>query len=329
MKFAKWFNSVGLISLIFASSVCAQTNTNIIPPPSTPVVTSPVAVPVLTDSTVPFSPLFSPGVNTQVRIVTDTNGVAPTLTNVTVGVVQYQGANATFIASVVSPTPVSYQWYKSNGDPINNGNGGATLVLTNVQPTDTGWYYVSAVNAYGESIAASTLCVIYTNVLPQCSPTNNLLVTFGWNYDFTSNSNVTGFNLYESTNGTTFTTVIPIVQQVTNISIPLPMNSNKFYFTLTAVDVNNLESTNTPQISFLSPLPTLKQFNLSVLMLATGVPKIQMQVCPFQTVTLQYSTNLVSWAPMKTLIADKYGNVLWDDLDPKRNSLRFYRVTTQ
>lgn len=340
MKFLKWFNVVVLIFLIFVSSILAQSssssssssssNTNVITPPSAPVVSVPISVPIptLTDSALPFIPLFSPGNTNQVRFITNTNGAAPILTNVTVGLIQSQGSSATFSAKAISSNTVSYQWYKSNGDPIANGNK-ATITLANIQPSDEGWYYVTAVNSYGEAVSATTLCVTYTNILSQCSPTNTVLLTFGWNYDFVNNPNTVGFNLYDGTNKSVYTSMIPIRSQITNTSIPLPMNSNTYYFSLTAVDTNGLESTNSQQAVFFSTLSILKQFNVSVLMLTTGIPKIQMQVCPFQTITLQYSTNLMSWAPMKVLVADKYGNVLWDDLDPKRNSLRFYRVMTQ
>lgn len=297
--------------------------------PNTLSVSAPVSVPVLTHAILPFSPLFSPGINTQIKFVTNTNGAIPNLTNMTVGVIQYQGENAIFNVTAISSNTVTYQWYKSNGDTI-VGATKSSMTLSNVQPTDAGWYYVSAVNSHGQSVAATTLCVIYTNILTQCLPTNTVILTFAWTYDFIDNTNTDGFYLYQGTASGQYTKLIAINADVTNVNnISIPMDSNKYYFTLTAKDINNIQSTNTPELVFFSPLPTLTQFNLSVLMLETGNPKIQMQVCPFQTITLQYSTNLISWAPMKTLIADKYGNVLWDDLDPKRTTFRFYRVTTQ
>lgn len=297
-------------------------------------------------------PSFSPGKNTRVNVIFNTNGLPPILTNMTVNIIEYQGSTARFSISSFIPTtnppvsrvvekslklpivpvppiisPIAYQWYRSDGSII-NGATKSTLILTNIQPLDRGLYYVSAINSYGESVAVSSLFILYTNILPACLTTNSITIGFGWSYDFINNPIVVGFNLYQGHSSGNYTSFISIDTDITNFYLPVMMDGSKYYFSLTAKDINNVESTNSSELLFVSSLPILEQFNPSILMLTTGVPRIQMQVCPFQVVTINYSTNFTTWIPLRSLTSDKYGNVSWDDTDPKRTSFRFYNVTT-
>jgi hypothetical protein len=104
----------------------------------------------------------APGVSTQPRSVTN-----------------YAGDTALFVVAVNSSTtllPVGYQW-QWNGTNI-AGATASSLVLTNVQPTNTGTYNVVITNFIGTNISSATLTV---NPVPAAN-TNGGLVGW-WKFD--------------------------------------------------------------------------------------------------------------------------------------------------
>ena len=68
------------------------------------------------------------------------------------------GGTATFRATAVGTTPVSYQW-RFNGNDI-AGATRSTLTLTNVQQTAAGIYSIVASNSFGTDMAEATLSVL-------------------------------------------------------------------------------------------------------------------------------------------------------------------------
>jgi hypothetical protein len=81
------------------------------------------------------------------------------------------GTTASFVASVVGTSPVSYRWYFN----LTNSIPGATsqiLMLNNVTPTATGTYTVSAYNAAGST--ASQSAALRVLVAPQILSITNI-----------------------------------------------------------------------------------------------------------------------------------------------------------
>ena len=280
----------------------------------------------ITNASTVFSPLIIPTLQNPIKFIYSTNGLSPVINSATVGVIQYQGRNATFNISVLSTNTPRYQWYNPSGNLIASAIK-SSYTITNIQPSNKGLYYISVMNNYGSLIISSTLTVLSTNILPQCLSNNTVILA--WDYDFTNNPTVNGFKIYDGIATKIYTNIVEINGKVTIGQITNLLSGTAYYFSATAKDTNNLESDYSNEIFYNIPTNTLKQFIPDVNMLVTGIPKIQIKVCPFQVVTILYSTNLISWLPMKTITADMYGNILWDDQDPKRGPFKFYRGQTQ
>lgn len=99
---------------------------------------------------------------TAAQVLADYNasGIAPINVQVTpTSVSTNQGANVTFTASAQGGTPpLSYQWSDFNNNPI-SGQTNTTLVLTNVQTTQSGNYSVTVTNLFGSTNVPVSLTV--------------------------------------------------------------------------------------------------------------------------------------------------------------------------
>ena len=275
-----------------------------------------------------LSPLFIPNVKSPATYTYAVGGLSPVITNITVGINQYQGSNITFYTTILSTNQIGYQWYKGSGTLI-PGATKSSYTITNIQSSDKGIYYVNVTNIYGQSVVSSTLTVLSTNILPECFD-KGITVNLAWDYNFTNEPTVVGFNLYSGAITRNYTNVVRINQKVLTGTITnLPFKTTN-YISATVKDGSGLESIFSNELLYITPTNAItRKVSLEIMWLTTGVPKIQMKVCPFQVIILQYTTNFVSWANMKTLTADKYGNVLWDDMDPARGPFRFYRAQIQ
>jgi hypothetical protein len=98
-------------------------------------------------------------------------GTAPTITAhpTNTSVVAYY-AQATFSVSVGNPSGVRYQW--RFGDLNIPGGTNATLVLTNVQPSQAGQYHVVAYNGAGATISSSATLTVLVPVSIISQPTS-------------------------------------------------------------------------------------------------------------------------------------------------------------
>jgi uncharacterized lipoprotein YddW (UPF0748 family) len=67
------------------------------------------------------------------------------------------GNNATFSVSAGGSTPITYQWWGA-GSQV--GDSSPTLVLSNVQPSQAGSYYVRLTNAYGAATSSVALLTV-------------------------------------------------------------------------------------------------------------------------------------------------------------------------
>ncbi len=76
------------------------------------------------------------------------------------------GSTATFVVEAVGTAPLTYQWYRHPLSPIADATN-ATLVLTNVQSSDSGVYHVAVINEAGStnSIEASLLVRIPPSII--------------------------------------------------------------------------------------------------------------------------------------------------------------------
>lgn len=70
-----------------------------------------------------------------------------------------QGSTLTFTASAQGSSPLAYQWYDQNNNPITDATN-ATLTLNNLQQGQSGTYSVTVTNDYGTATAYASLSVV-------------------------------------------------------------------------------------------------------------------------------------------------------------------------
>ena len=266
-------------------------------------------------------------VKASLSYVYATNGLPPVVSSATIDFVAYQGSNATFNVSIVATNTPYYQWYNNLNAPI-AGATNASYTITNVQPSNEGVYFVVVTNKFGEVQPKLSLAVLTTNILPQCL-SGTYYAVLSWQYDFTNNPTVNGFNLYDGITSHVYTNVTPIAGMVTNGNITNLVIGQKYYVAGTAVDTNHLESVMSAETNVIKDYSILTKFNLSINMPVSGVPRIRAKVCPYQSVTITHSTNFVNWVLVQAMNADKYGNIICSDTNTPLDSFRFYRAATQ
>ncbi|HVM59945.1 MAG TPA: glycosyl hydrolase family 28 protein [Verrucomicrobiae bacterium] len=112
------------------------------------------------------------------NLTVNTNPVAPVFLTQPqpASVTVYVGTNVSFSAAAVGTQPISYQW-NVNSAPI-AGATTTTLVLTNVQTTDSGNYTLTASNYVGSTISSAAVLTVLSKTPPlPVIPTNNVNVT--------------------------------------------------------------------------------------------------------------------------------------------------------
>ncbi len=103
------------------------------------------------------------------------SAMAPVITTQPTNQTALAGSNALFSVTASGTAPLEYQWTINNA-PIANATN-AMLLLTNVQPGQSGTYYsVTVSNAYGTTNSSSALLTV--NPLPSCDPAPSGIV--GW-----------------------------------------------------------------------------------------------------------------------------------------------------
>ncbi|HEX4119812.1 MAG TPA: DUF2341 domain-containing protein [Verrucomicrobiae bacterium] len=110
------------------------------------------------------------------------------------------GTNLTFQTTVSGSSPISYQWYMTNGSAVSDQTN-ASLIILNSTANDSGGYYLVATNLYGAATSAVITLTIYgpptitqstppvLQVFAGSSPTLNLTIlgTPPFVYQWTSN----------------------------------------------------------------------------------------------------------------------------------------------
>jgi hypothetical protein len=92
-------------------------------------------------------------------------GVPPIIARQPSDVTTNAGATAILTVAAIGTAPLSYQWYDNNSQPIPTGTS-ATLTLPNVQPSQTGGYYVTVSNAYSATPVSSASAFLTVNAGP-------------------------------------------------------------------------------------------------------------------------------------------------------------------
>jgi hypothetical protein len=108
--------------------------------------------------------------NTCVQTVTVTDNL-PAITTQPVSVTNLIGTTAEFNVAASSCTALSHQWW-FNATNLLTGETGATLTLTNVQPTNAGSYHVVVQNAAGAVTSAVAMLTVLVPPTITTQPTN-------------------------------------------------------------------------------------------------------------------------------------------------------------
>jgi hypothetical protein len=168
------------------------------------------------------------------------------------------GANMTFEVTASGTPPVSYQWFFNETNLV--GTGGATLILSDVQPSQAGRYSVIASSPYGSaSSIAATLTVLApptiitqpasqievagANASFQVSAAGTPPLSYQWMFNGTNLSGATDTNLslmsIQSSQAGSYSVVVTnsagsitsTVAQLTVVAAPSDTNKPTFYAT--------------------------------------------------------------------------------------------------
>lgn len=284
-----------------------------------------------TSPTVVVSKPFSfPPIKKPIPIKYSIGGMPPKILSPAYSLIVTQGNKVILSPNISSTNVVNYQWFKS-GSKI-SGATKSSLTITNVQTANKGLYVLNVTNSFGSSQILYTLTILTTNILTECQ-TGTSSVILGWDYDYTNNSSVSGFKIYDGILSNVYTNIVFVDGKTNNGYVKGLTNGITYYFSMTAKDTNNLESIHSSEIFYL-PVAPIKQFSLEIGILLNGVPRLQIKVCPGQVINFQYVDILQSspfsqlWKPLVTVVADQYGNVIYDDSDLSRGPNRIYRAST-
>ncbi len=88
--------------------------------------------------------------------------------------------------------------------------------------------------------------------LEATSPATPYVLQVSWNYDFASNPNVGGFNLYQGTASGSYSSKFSLGPVLGTTVSNLNVNTT-YYFAMTAVSTNNVESEYSPEASYTVP----------------------------------------------------------------------------
>jgi pectate lyase len=161
------------------------------------------------------------------------------------------GQDATFNVLASGTLPLGYQWYYNTNSVLTNATG-STLILTNVQLSDSGGYSVVATNSYGSVTSAVAQLTVnvpvvpsittqpqdQTNILPGATATFNVIASgsdplnYQWYYNTNSvitnatDSTLTLNNVQAANAGSYSVTVSNIAGGVVSSNAFLTVNTN-------------------------------------------------------------------------------------------------------
>jgi hypothetical protein len=223
-----------------------------------------------------------------------------------------------------------YKWYFGGSSTAIPGATNDTLTVSNATTANAGLYKVTVENLGGSVYGTANATIFTTNILAECikGPSS---ATFYWDYNFTNEPTVNGFIIYKGVASRAYTNTTLINAKVlTGVVTNLP-NGITNYFAITAKTTNGFESDFSNELSYTPPKwGTKTNMTTNIYYLAAfGYPAIQTKVCPFQSVTFWFTPNLTTpFQVLTNLIADEYGNAVYDDVGARGQSQRFYKLST-
>jgi len=224
-----------------------------------------------------------------------------------------------------------YNWYFGGSSTPIAGATNDTLVISNATTANAGFYKVTAENLGGSVYGTANATIFTTNILAECvkGPSS---VTFVWDYNFTNEPTVNGFRIYRGSSSRTYTNTTDINTKVlTGVVTNLQAGSTNFFAITARADLVGLESDYSNELSYTTPAWAIKtNFTTNIYFLsAFGYPAIQTKVCPNQPITFWYTANLSTpFQVLTNLVADQYGNAVYDDVGARNQPQRFYRLST-
>jgi hypothetical protein len=88
----------------------------------------------------------------------------PAITQQPLGATNQVGTTATFAVMASGATPLSYQWHKDGTNLLDGGRfsgvTNATLIISNAQPTDSGYYSVEVSNYFGSVTSSNAILMV-------------------------------------------------------------------------------------------------------------------------------------------------------------------------
>jgi hypothetical protein len=103
--------------------------------------------------------------STQVLTHYVSAGVPPIIVQQPSNVTTNEGSRVNLSVTALGTAPLAYQWFDNNGQPIPTGTS-ATLVLPNVQQSQSGNYYVTVSNTYSATPVQSQYALLTVNSGP-------------------------------------------------------------------------------------------------------------------------------------------------------------------
>jgi len=251
-------------------------------------------------------------VMTNSKVIYATFGVVPTViispTNQTV----LAGSNVLITATASGPVPLTYQWQNNLG-PV-TGATNASITISNISSSNPTNYSVLVTNAFGSvTSAVATVTVIGVPVITN-QPAALTVVTNGHGASFTVGASGAPTLAYQwRLNGAKVSGAMGAAITVTNA---FPQNAGNY----TVVITNNFGSvTSSPAALTVLPVGIVAPSKL-----VNGQYQLTFDTAVGVTYTVQYSTDLKTWAPLLTFGGNGNPMTL---TDPAGSPQRFYRIS--
>jgi hypothetical protein len=162
-----------------------------------------------------------------------------------------QGQTAQFQITVSGTSP-RYQWYRDDGQPIQNAvsTNTSVLVLTNAQPTDTAVYRVRITNSISDVTSGPASLTVNPDETPPSLVAalglvngTNVLINFSERLDTTAPLNAAAFGVQLTAGGGALTIVSAVVANGTNILLTTSLRETNVNYSL-SIDANAFADAN-------------------------------------------------------------------------------------